>query len=134
MNLDAVSEEIRTALGTITGLRRPPWGVETVQPPAALVTLPDQIDYSGTYGRNVDQYKNLQVVVLVGNPTSRGARKQLAPYVAGTGAKSVVATLEGRTWTTCHNVTVDTCEFDLAKYGGVDYLAAIFHLSITGGA
>lgn len=132
MDLYAVAEEIRTTLATITGLRVPPWGVEAVQVPAALVTLPEQVDFDETYGRGKDRYPDLQVVILVGVPEERASLKALAAYVAGSGAKSVKAVLEARAWTTCESVRAVSCDFPRATYAGTPYLAAAFHLDIIG--
>lgn len=132
MDLYAVAEEIRTTLATITGLRVPPWGIEAVQVPAALVTLPEQVDFDETYGRGKDRYPDLQVVILVGVPEERASLKALAAYVAGSGAKSVKAVLEARTWTTCESVRAVSCDFPRATYAGTPYLAAAFHLDIIG--
>ena len=132
MNLDAVAGELAAALKTITGLRVPAWGVETIQPPAAVIALPERINYDATYGRGSDRIPDLAVVVLVGKPDQRTARKTIAAYADGSGTKSVKAKLEAYTYTTCDSVTVVWAEFDTARYAGTDYLAAIFHLDITG--
>jgi hypothetical protein len=133
VDLDALSVEIGTALATISGLRVPPWGVEQVQPPAAVVALPDRIDYDDTYGRGKDRIPDLPVVILVARPEARTSRKALAAYAAGSGAKSVKQVLEAYAWTTCEVVTVNSCEFDQdATYAGVPLLAAIFHLDVIG--
>lgn len=132
MNLDDVAEELATALRTIAGLRVPPWGVEKISPPAAIIALPERIDFDGTYQRGTDRYPDVPVIVLVGKASERGARKEIAPYAAGSGAKSVKQAIEAHTYTSCDVVNVDWAEFDTAKYAGTDYLAAIFHLKITG--
>lgn len=133
MDLEVVSDEIRLALGGIAGLRRPPWGVEQVQPPAALVALPERVVFDETYGRGKDRYPDLPVVVLVGAPEERGSRKALAAYARGSGPKSVKAVLEAYTWTTCEAVTVTSCDFEAgASFAGTPLLAAIFHLDIIG--
>jgi hypothetical protein len=132
MDLEAVSEELRSALATIAGLRTPPWGVGEVQVPAAVVTLPERVDFDETYGRGKDRYPDLQVVVLVGAPEERASIKTLAKYVAGSGPKSVKAVLEAFTWTTCDSVTVTSADFPRATYAGTPYLAAAFHLDIIG--
>ena len=132
MDLDAVAEEIRTALGGISGLRRPAWGVESVSPPAAIVALPDRIDYDTTYARGKDVYNDLPVIVLVGTPNERTARRRLAAYAAGAGPKSVKATLEAYAWTTCDRVDVPWADFDIPTYARNPYLAAVFHVNIIG--
>lgn len=133
MDLNTVSDEIRTALGSISGLRVQPWGVRQVQVPAAIVALPERILYDSTYGRGKDEYPDLPVIVLVGAPEERASVKNLAVYAAGSGAKSVKAVLEAYAWTSCDNVTVESCEFDAgAVFAGNPYMAAIFHLKIIG--
>ena len=132
MDLEAVAVELSAALGTISGLRRPPWGVEKITPPAALILLPERIDFDSTYGRGKDHYPDVPVIVLVGKPNERAARKKVAAYAAGSGAKSVKAAIEARTYTACDTVRVAWAEFDNARYAAVDYLACIFHLDIVG--
>jgi len=132
MNLEAVAGEVSTALAAISGLRRPPWGVERITAPAAIIALPERIDYDGTYRRGSDHYPDLPVIVLVGKPNERTARKAVAAYADGSGAKSVKAAIEAHTYISCDSVRVAWAEFDTAKYAGTDYLAAIFHLDITG--
>ena len=132
MNLDAVADELATALKTIAGLRVPAWGVEKITPPAAIIPLPERIVYDASYGRGSDHFPDLTVIVLVGQPDQRSARKAIAAYADGSGAKSVKAALEARTYTACDSVRVAWAEFDTARYAGGDYLAAIFHLDITG--
>ncbi|HEY9338825.1 MAG TPA: hypothetical protein VIQ79_30535 [Kribbella sp.] len=132
MNLEEVAGELTLALKTITGLRVPPWGVESISPPAAVIALPERIDYDATYGRGSDRFPDLAVIVLVGQPEQRSARKTIAAYADGSGAKSVKAKLEAYTYTSCDSVRVAWAEFDTARYAGTDYLAAIFHLDIVG--
>lgn len=132
MDLEDISGELATALGTIEGLNVPEWGVQRVQSPAVVITLPERIDYDATYGRGSDHIPDLSVIVLVANPTQPTARKAIAAYADGSGAKSVKAAIEAHEYTSCDSVRVAWAEFDSAKYAGTDYLAAIFHLDITG--
>jgi hypothetical protein len=133
VDLEAVCTEIQAALGNIAGLRLPPWGVESVEPPAAIIALPEEIVYDETYGRGKDRYPDLPVVVLIGAPEDRASRKSLAAYAAGSGDRSVKAALETYAWTTCESVHCGRAEFGLdAEYAGVPLLAAIFHLDVLG--
>jgi hypothetical protein len=134
MNLADVAEEIRAALDTIAGLRVPEWGEQRINPPAALVMLPERISYDETYGRGCDRYPDVEVLVLVPNPTTWRAVQDLAPYADGSGSKSVKQAVEAYPYTACDPgaVRVAWCEFDVVKYADVPYLAAIFHLDITG--
>jgi hypothetical protein len=134
MDLYAVKDELATVLKTITGLRAYAWAQGSVEPPAALPGWPDRLDYVQTYGRGQSHVEDLPVLVLVGKASERVAAKRLGEYVAESGAKSIPATLEGRTgsWTTCDVVTVAWVGFPAVTLAGVDYLAAEFHLDITG--
>ena len=132
MDLDLVAGELATALGTIGGLTVPEWGVQRVTPPFALIPLPEEITYDAGYGRGADQIGDWPVMVLVANPTRPEARREIATYAAGSGPKSVKAAIDAHTYTACDSVTVVRAEFDVVKYAGVDYLAAMFHLDITG--
>jgi hypothetical protein len=132
VNLDAVAAELGPALATIEGLKVPEWGVQRIHPPAAVITLPDRIDYDDTYGRGSDRIPDLAVVVLVAHPTQPEARRAIAAYTDGSGPKSVKAAVEAYAYTSCDSVRVAWAEFDTVAYAGTDYLAAIFHLDITG--
>ncbi len=132
MNLEAVAGELADALRAIDGLNVPEWGVQRVHSPAAVIALPDRIDYDATYGRGSDRYPDLSVIVLVANPTQPAARRAIAAYADGSGAKSVKVAVEAHEYTSCDSVRVAWAEPDNAKYAGTDYLAMIFHLDITG--
>jgi hypothetical protein len=134
MNLDDVVEELRAALDTITDLRVPEWGVKAVTPPAALVALPQRIEFDQSYVRGTDQYPDLEVFVLVANPADRRSVRDIAPYCAGAGPKSVKQAIESYPYTSCHpgSVRVVTCEFESVEFAKVPYLAAIFHVDLTG--
>lgn len=140
MDLTAVMTEIDTRLKTITGLRVPEMGfTKSVRPPAAVQYPPDRITFDGTYGRGCDVYEDHIVVVFVaGNATdNRSSLKAIAPYLAGSGAKSIKAKLDSATtatpYTSCSDLTVVWAELDDgATIGGNDYLAALFHCKIIG--
>jgi hypothetical protein len=76
----------------------------------------------------------MQVLVLVPNPTTWRAFSELAPYCAGSGSSSVRAAVEGYAYTACDPQTVKVvdAEFDVVKYAGIPYLAAVFHVDLTG--
>lgn len=134
MDLAAVIGELREALDTIPGLRVAEWGASSISPPAGLVLPPERIQYGTTYGAGCDRYPDLWAMVLVANPTTWRAFTELAPYCAGSGDHSVRAAVEGYAFTACDPdaVKVTEGEFDTVKYAGTSYLAAIFHIDITG--
>lgn len=131
MNLDAVMTEIADRLKTITGLRVFDHPVDTVNPPTAIVSLPE-ITFDQTYGRGSDRYA-LPVVLAIGKVVDRAARANLAPYVAGAGAKSFKAVLEAATpYVAFDSLRVQSVEFDVITWSSVEYLAATFLLDIIG--
>lgn len=132
MNLNDVMDTVAAQLGRISGLRVFAYPPGSVTPPAAIVSYPDRIDYSQTYGRGMDRIPDLPVVVVVGKASDRTARDRVAAYVSGSGASSVKAVIEGGAYTTFDTVTVTSCDFDVVTIASVDYLAAMFHLDIAG--
>jgi hypothetical protein len=131
MILDDVMDELATRLGTITGLRVWAYPPGSVTPPAAIVSYPSDYTFDATYGRGMDRM-TLPVVVVVGKPTERSSRDLLTKYVAGSGAASVKAKLDGEGYSSCHSVRVVSADFDVYTIGGVDYLTAVFDLDIAG--
>lgn len=134
MNVADVVENLRSALGTISGLRVAEWGAPKISAPAALVLPPERIDFGVTYGAGCDRYPDLWVMVLVDDPTNWRSYQQLAPYCASSGPTSVRAAIEGFPYTACdpQTVKVTSAEFDVVKYAGISYLAGIFHTDLTG--
>jgi hypothetical protein len=74
------------------------------------------------------------VVLAVGKVSSRAARTNLAPYVAGDGASSVKAVLEDEStpYAAFYTLRVESIEFDVIAWNSIDYLTATFILDITG--
>lgn len=134
MNMTAVLGELRSALSTLPKLRVAEWGQSSLSPPAGLVLPPERIQYGTTYGPGCDRYPDVWVMVLVPNPTEWRAYLDLAPYTDGSGPKSVRTALESYPYTACDPQTVKVTEgeFDVVKYAGIPYLAAIFHVDLTG--
>ncbi|MFI6763851.1 hypothetical protein ACIBF5_32485 [Micromonospora sp. NPDC050417] len=132
MNVADVADEVRAALDTIQGLHVPEWGVKRASGETALVTLPERIEYDATYGRGTDRIPDLAVIILVPRPTTPEAVRAVAKYADGSGDHSVKAAVERHTYTACDTVRVASVEFDIATYVATEYLAAMFHLDITG--
>lgn len=136
MDLYAVMTEVDTRLKTIAGLRVSMGYEGTVNAPAAVQYPPERVTFDGTYARGSDDLDDLVVVVFVGRSSNRAALKELAPYLAGSGAKSIKAKLDATNvapYAACSDLTVMYAEIDDgARIGGRDYLAALFHCKITG--
>ncbi|MGA5306515.1 hypothetical protein [Micromonospora taraxaci] len=134
MDVQIIADELSAALKTIDGLTVPEWGVQRVSPPFALIPLPDGegITYDLTYGRGGDRIPDWPVLVLIDRPARPESRRAIAAYATGSGATSVKEAIEGHTYTACDPPRVASCEFDVVSYAGTDYLAAMFHLDISG--
>lgn len=134
MDLFAVMAETAVALRTLPG---PPrvfeWDRGAVSGNSMVVALPDEIVFDLTYGRGQDKFSDMIIMLLIPRGDERSARKVMGPFVAGSGASSVKAKLDGYTWTTCHRQIVTRCSFDeVQDRGGVSYLAAMFHTDVYG--
>jgi hypothetical protein len=135
VDLYAVMTEIDTRLKTITGLRVAEFGYPaSIKPPMAVQYPPDRVTFDGTYARGMDYYEDHIIAVVVGFSARRTALQTLAPYLAGSGAKSIKAKIDtvGGPYVSCSDVTVVWAELDTPKIGGTDYLAALFHSKIIG--
>lgn len=127
MNLASVMDEVGQQLGTITGLRVTPHPAATVVAPAAIVSMPQEVQFDQPETR-----VTLPVLILVGRPTDRRARDRVLAYCDETGAASVKAVLEAHTFTSCDTVFVAQFVCDVVSVAGVEYLAVTFAVEITG--
>jgi hypothetical protein len=134
MNIAHVMDEISAALRTITGLRVFPYNADRVTAPAAVVTLPDQVEYDATQVRGADTFK-LDVYVFVARIDQRTGRDALAAYLDGSGPSSIKAAVDNSAtvvYTTCDVVRVASASVEPLSSGGVEHLGAVFTLEITG--
>lgn len=132
MRLNRVMDEVAQALTEITGLRVFPYPPETLTPPGGYVSYPQSVDFDEAYQRGEDQFTDLPIVLLASKVTTKAARDTVAAWASGDGPKSVKRALEAWTWTTCDDLTVTSCEFDVEKVSGVSYLAAMFKATVVG--
>lgn len=131
MNLAAVMDQISARLDTIADLRCFAYPPDTLQPPAAVVSYPEDYTFDETYGRGSDRL-SLPVVVVVGKVSDRTTRDRLGAYVNGSGASSVKAVVESGTYTGFSSPRVTNVEFDVVEIAGTNYMAALFNLDIFG--
>jgi hypothetical protein len=132
MRLDAVMDEVAQALEQITGLRVSAFPPETLTPPAGYVSYPQSVDFDEAYQRGEDQFTDLPIVLVTGKATPRSARNTVTAWASGDGPKSVKRALEAWSWTTCDDLTVTSCEFDVELIAGVPYLAVMFKATVVG--
>lgn len=129
MRLADVLDDLETALAGVTGLRVFTYWPDSVAPPAALLGWPVSGSYDLTMARGLDRM-SVPVTVVVSRADARTARKAVSEYVDGD--KSIKDALEAHnsdSWDVLH---VSAWEIDVVTIGGIDYLAALFTLTIHG--
>lgn len=133
LDLNAVMDAIGARLVGVTGLRVYDYAADAASPPAAIVALPETVEYDVTGARAADRVV-IPVTVLVGRVSDRAARDQLAQYVSGTGALSIKTAIEGgpdsNLGGTAHTVRVIEARIDVVTIQAVDYLGASFDVEI----
>lgn len=122
-------DAIGVRLATISGLRVADYPSDAANPPQAIVSLPETIEYDSTFARGADRVI-IPITVLVGKVSDRAARDALAAYVSGTGAKSVKAAVDGTLAGVAHTVRVTGAKVDVITIGAVDYLGASFEAEV----
>lgn len=132
MRLDQVMDEVARVLKQITGLNVHPYPPGSLTAPAGYVSYPLSVNFDETYQRGEDQFTDLPIVLVVGAPTDKTSRDRIGPWASGAGPQSVKRAMEAHTWSTCDDLTVTSCEFDLETIAGVPYLAAHFKATVVG--
>jgi hypothetical protein len=132
MDVAAVMDQVAAQLDTIAGLRVFAYPPDSLTPPAAVVSYPDEGIFDESYGRGMDRL-TLPVVLVIGRVSDRASRTELAAYCNGSGARSVKAVVEaGAAYTAFHSVRVISFEVEAVTIGGADHIAATFDLDIAG--
>lgn len=131
LDLNAVMDAIGARLVGVTGLRVYDYAADAANPPAAIVSLPETVEYDVVAGRAADRVV-IPVTVLVGRVSDRAARDQLAQYVSGTGASSVKSAIEGVDGLggVAHTVRVTDASINIVTIQAVDYLGASFNVEV----
>jgi hypothetical protein len=129
LDLGAVMDAIGTRLGTITGLRVADYPSDIANPPQAIVSLPETVEYDAVMARNADRVV-IPITVLVGKVSDRAARDALALYVSGSGGSSVKAAVDGDLAGTVHTARVTGATINIVTIQAIDYLGASFSVEV----
>lgn len=131
-SLSSIREGLATRLGTIAGLNPYARPGGTILVPAAVV-VPGTIEFDETAGRGSDLL-TFQVTLLVAESTVGLAQELLDPYLAGSGASSIKAAVEGdetlagaADWTRVLRVSA----YGDIEYSGKVYLGARFDVEVN---
>lgn len=127
LDLNTLMDAVGTRLGTITGLRVYDYLEPIASPPAAIVGMPLEVDYDFTKGRGSDRV-TIPVTVIVGKASDRAARDALSAYIAGSGANSIKAVLDGNLGGAVQTARTMSCRIEVITLEGAEYLGATFDL------
>lgn len=134
MNLKSIMEELGSALEpglTAAGFDtfdHPPGKVSGA---SALLSMPERIDYHGTYGPSGMRRLTIPLIVAVPRNDAEQASDLLGECCATEGDKSIVMIVENASYTTLDAVTVTSVDFDVVEIAGASYLAALFTLDVA---
>lgn len=134
MNLADVFGEIEQRLRSIEKLNVPPIDSENISVPAALLSLPEKIDYVQAYQRGMSSV-SIEFMILISRSNMRAAVKTALEFASSSGPRSVSAAMTmtpENPYTACDDVLIQSCEFDNVQVAGTDYLACVFTASIVG--
>lgn len=134
MKLSEVMDHLAEAVNSIEGLtgRTSAHPVSNIQPPAAVVSYPEDYSYDVNQNRGADRM-TVPVVIFVGNVVDRAARDEVDDFLAGAGARSMKEAIDGFPSGGVYDVaTVQTAEFDIITLGAIDYLAVTFSVDVVG--
>ena len=129
LDLGAVMDAIGVRLATISGLRVADYPSDIANPPQAIVSLPETVEYDVVMGRGADRVV-IPVLVLVGKVSDRAARDAIGLYVSGSGASSVKAAVDGDLGGTAHTARVTGARISVVTIAAVDYLGASFDIEV----
>lgn len=132
VNLKLVMEEIADKLKQLTGINVFSYPVDSVTPPAGILSYPDSIDYDVTYQSGESTFTNLPVYMVTDRSDSESARNKVSVWTDPHSMQSVKAYLDRETYSFCEDVQVVNATFDVMSIAGVDYLVAVFSLNVTG--
>lgn len=129
MNIDDIMAGLATAIRAIDGLNVHDFPAARVEPPAVVMELPtiEQIAFQdGAF--SVD----LAVWLLISKADDRASAKELLPYIAPVGERSIKAAIEAdRTLGgVCDSVSVLAIEPTNATLAGTEFLAAQFTVEV----
>lgn len=130
MTPSSVKDALDTALSTITGLRVFDYVPDGLAPPAAVIE-PLEVEFDAAMQRGLDVY-TAYVLVIVGRMSERTASDRLDVYLAGSGAGSVKAAIDGTLGGAVASARVTRAEPRTVVVSGIEMLAYRYEVEIYG--
>jgi hypothetical protein len=125
MNVNAVLDAVGARLAGIAGLRVYDYPAEKIEPPAAVVGLPEVILYDRTYQRGADA-TTIPVFVMVSKVSDREARDRISAYTV-----SVKAALDGTLGGVVDDAWVRDATPQMIRVGDIEYMGCTFRVEVT---
>lgn len=135
MNLSDVYVEIETRLRTIPKLNVPTIEAQSITADAVLWSLPEERNYDQTYGNGGLEQVPIELTLCIGKTSMRGATQRALEYSDPSGPRSVrqaINSTPATPYTSCDDVQVTQSKFAPVEVGGVEYLAVLFTVMISG--
>lgn len=128
-----VMDGIEARLATIDGLRTAPITLDAINPPTAIVGVPEIPEYRTTFRRGRFEL-NPTVTILVSAAFDRIGQRRLATYADVTGATSIPAAIEadrtlGGVVEECW--VLDFRALGLEEVGVIGYYGGVFNLRVV---
>lgn len=134
MNLSDVYSEIEARLAKIPKLNIPPVEAEALTPDAALLSLPEERNYLGSYGGQLEEH-TIELTVCISKNAMRAATMRALEYTDPAGPRSIAQAISsgpGKEYAACDEVTVASSKFVYIEVGGTEYLGAQFTVHVAG--
>lgn len=131
--IEAIMDGLEARLATISGLRVSDVSPGQINPPCAIVGVPDIPDYRITM-RNGYALLTFQVTVLVSAALDRVGQKKLAGYADFTGANSIRTAIEGDDTLggAASECVVDSFRpLGLEEVGTIGYFGGVFNIRVV---
>lgn len=133
MNIFDVMREVADRMRGIPKFGVYDFSADNVTVPCGVVSLPEAITFDQTYGRGSDRAR-LEIMVLESRLSDRSSSVRIVEYANAEGVRSIKQRVdsENGAYESCDDVHVVSCEFDIVRISGIDYLGCIFTVEIEG--
>jgi len=129
-SLESIMSGLGDQLRAVMGLRVYDFPSKHVEPPAAVLSLPET-PYDVTLGGRADEW-TFPLWLLVSKADDKAAYKEMVPYLEAEGERSIRAAIEAdRTLGgSCDTCAVVNARPQFASVGGVEFLAVEFTVEV----
>jgi len=131
-SLTNIRNEIANNLGNITSLSAYSFVPDFVEPPTAIVSVMERVNYDSTMQRGADRYE-IPVFLYVSRVDAQDSQETLDGYLASSGASSVKAQVESDQTLNGEAQSVRVVEardYGVYTVNNIDYLGVEFLIEV----